>query len=311
MEEETVTCANCGREVPKTLYCIYCGSALFKMGSGTQDPSLKKTVEPKLEQIKPEPVVKEAPEPEVAPPPESEVKLEPSTEFAIEPEIDELMEQLKKNYVWKVRLCGVLCDNGVSEEIFAKLFEEYVNKINQLSQVRNERITYYREDSDNKKTELEEAKRKLEELKVRVAVGQISSGELTAREPELEERINGLAMETSKLDAQLARLTDLMRGSSPKDVYDLEKTARMCLGSLDTLMTSGKISNRVGDDLSKDLDVALDVFDGIIGDKKKGEKGLRDELSTLEARYKVGEINISEFESHKRRINEELEKIWV
>ena len=311
MEEETVTCANCGREVPKTLYCIYCGSALFKMGFGTQDPSLKKTVEPKPERIKPEPVVKEAPEPEVAPPPESEVKPEPSTEFAIEPEIDELMEQLKKNYIWKVRLCGVLCDNGVSEEIFAKLFEEYVNKINQLSQVRNERIVYYRGDSDNKKTELEEAKRRLEELKVRVAVGQISSGELTAREPELEERINSLVMETSKLDAQLARLTDLMRGSSPKDVYDLEKTARRCLGSLDTLMTSGKISNRLGDDLSKDLDVALDVFDGIIGDKKKREKGLRGELSTLEARYKVGEINISEFESHKRRINEELEKIWV
>ena len=306
MEEETVTCANCGREVPKTLYCIYCGSALFKMEPGTQAPSLKKTVEPK-----PEPVVKEAPEPEVVPPPESEVKPEPSIEFAIEPEIDELMEQLKKNYIWKVRLCGVLCDNGVSEEIFAKLFEEYVNKINQLSQVRNERMAYYREDSDNKKTELEEAKRRLEELKVRVAVGQISSGELTAREPELEEKINGLAMETSNLDAQLARLTDLMRGSSPKDVYDLEKTARRCLGSLDTLMTSGKISNRLGDDLSKDLDVALDVFDGIIGDKKKREKGLRGELSTLEARYKVGEINISEFESHKRRINEELEKIWV
>jgi len=314
MEEETVTCAKCGREVPRTLYCIYCGSALFKMEKEPRkvEASAKKTVESKPVPIRPEPVVVGVPEPKVAPPPpEPRVKPEPVREAAVDPEVAELMEDFKKNYVWKVKLCGVFCDDGVSEGVFTKLFEEYVNKINQLSQVRNERIAYYRGDFEENKTELEEAKRKLEELNVREAVGQISSAELAAQIPELEEKINHLTLETSRLGAQLARLNDLMRGTSPKDIFDLEKTARRCLESLDLKITNGKISNRLGDNLRKDLGAVLNIFDGIIGDKKQREKELRDQLSTLEARYKVGEITISEFEAHKRRINAELEQIWL
>lgn len=314
MEEETVICANCGREVPKTLYCIYCGSALFKTEKEQLEPSLKKPVEKRPEPIKTEPVVEKEPEPKMGPPPklrEPQVKAKPSKGAAVDPEIAELMGELKKNYIWKVKLCGLLCDNGVSEEVFTGLFDEYINKINQLNQVRNERIGYYREDFGKKKAEFEEAKRKLEELKVRAAVGQMSSSELDSQAPELEEKINRLKFETSRLDAQLARLNDLMRDTPPKDIFDLEKTARRCLESLDTMITNGKISNKLGSDLRKDLEAALSVFDGIIGDKKQREKELRDQLSTLEARYKVGEINISEFEGQKRMIIAELEQIWV
>jgi len=313
MEEETAICASCGREVPKTLYCIYCGSALFKMEQepGRAAPSPERSAEQVLELIKPVRTVEEALEPGVAPPTGPQVGQGPSMEFAIDPDIDGLMEQLKNNYIWKVRLCGVLCDDGVSEEIFTRLFDEYVNKINQLSQVRNEKIAYYREDLGKRRAELDEVEKNLEELNVRVAVGQISSGELTAQTPELEGEIDRLTTETSKLDAQLARLNDLMRGASPKDIHDLEKTARRGLDSLDAMVTSGKVSSKLGNDLRKDLEAALNVFNGIIGDKKQMEKELRDDLSTLEARYKVGEINISKFEAQKRRINEELEKIWV
>ena len=313
MEEETVNCASCGREVPKTLYCIYCGSALF---TTEKEPSkatavTRKTVESKPEPIQPEQVV-EMPELKVAAPPaEPKVEPKPKREAAVDPEVDELMDEFKKNYIWKVKLCGILCDDGVSEDVFTNLFEEYVNKINQLSQVRNERITYYRGDFEEKKTELEEAKRRLEELKVRTAIGQISSQELDAQLPELEEKIQSLTAETSRLDAQLSRLNDLMRGTSPKGIFDLEKTARHCLESLDPMITNGKIRNKLGNDLRKDLEAVLNVFDSIIGDKKQREKELRDELSTHEARYKVGEITISEFEAHKRRINAELEKIWL
>lgn len=313
MEEETVICASCGREVPKTLYCIYCGSALFKMEQepGRAAPSPESSTEQVLELIKPVQTVERAPEPMVASPAGPQVGQGPSMEIAIDPEIDGLMEQLKNNYIWKVRVCGVLSDEGVSEEIFARLFDEYVNKINQLSQVRNEKIAYYREDLGKKKAVLDEVEKNLEELKVRVTVGQISSGELTAQKPKMEEKIDRLTKETSKLEAQLARLNDLMRGTTPKDIHDLEKTARRGLNSLDSMVTSGKISSRLGNDLRRDLEAALNVFNGIIGDKKQREKELRDDLSTLEARYKVGEINISKFEAEKRRINEELEKIWV
>ncbi len=312
MEEETITCGNCGRGVPRTLYCIYCGSALFKKEeTGSKVISSKDSAQVLIQQRKPEPVVEESLELEFAQTPVIEDEPEPWIGIEIEPEIDELMEQLKNNYIWKVNLCGVLCDGGVSENIFSKIFEEYVNKINQLSQVRNERLTYFREESDKKRSELGDVKRKLEELKVRVAVGQISAEDLKANAPELEEKIESLAMETTRLDAHIKRLTDLMKGSSPKEIHTLEMTARTCLDSLGSMIANGTISNDLGSDLGKGLEAAIDIFDGIIGDKKSRAEGLRDQMSTLEARYKVGEINISEFEAHKRRINQELEKIWT
>jgi len=314
VEEETVICGNCGREVPKTLYCIYCGSALFKTEEELRKPapSPRKTVELRPEPAEPPYAAGAVSESQVVlPPPEPQVKPEPSVAAEVEPEIAELMEELKNNYIWKVKLCGVLCDGGVSESVFTKLYEEYVNRINQLSQVRDEKIAYHREEFEKKNAELEEAKRKLEELKVRSAVGQISSSESAAQAPELEERIGRLTQETSRLGAQLARLNDLMRDATPKDISELEKTARRCLESLDPLITNGKVSSKLGKDLRKDLEAALNVFNGIIGDKKQREKELRDQLATLEARYKVGEITISEFEAQKRRINAELEQIWV
>ena len=314
MEEETVNCANCGREVPKTLYCIYCGSALFANKEARKDAAVPEvTVESKPEPITPETRV-EMPSQEEAPPtPSVEFKAKPrrKDEPAVDPEVAELMDEFKKNYIWKVKLCGVLCDGGVSEEVFINLFEEYINKINQLSQVRNERIAYYRKDFEGKKTQLEEMERRLEELKVRTAIGQISSQEMKAQVPELEEKIKNLTSETTRLEAQLLRLNDLMRGTPPKGIFDLEKRSRRCLESLDSMITNGKITNKLGGELRKDLEAVLNVFDSIIGDKKQREKELRDELSTQEARYKVGEITISEFEAHKRRVTSELEKIWL
>ncbi len=314
MEEETVNCANCGRDVPKTLYCIYCGSALFAKKQASEDIPVKEmTAESRPEPITPEPRVKTPSHEEAPPTPTTEFKAKPRLKDkpAVDPEVAELMEEFKKNYIWKVKLCGVLCDGTVSEDVFTNLFEEYVNKINQLSQVRNERVAYYRKDFEAKKAQLEEAERKLEELKVRTAIGQISNQEMEAQVPGLEEKVKDLTSETSRLDAQLSRLNDLMRGTPPKGIFDLEKMVRRCLESLDSMITNGKITNKLGNELRKDLEAVLNVFDSIIGDKKQREKELRDELSTQEARYKVGETTISEFEAHKRRITSELEKIWL
>lgn len=310
MEEETVVCGSCQREVPKTLYCIYCGSALFKAEKELKEPGSPKK---KLEEQKPEPVSEKLPE-QVAPPsppPEPQVKQEPQKKVEIDPEVAELMEELKNNYIWKVKLCGVLGEEEVSEAVFTKLFEEYVNRINQLNQVRTEKIAYYRKEFGETNAALEDVKRKLEEMRVRATIGQIPKTELTSKAPELEEKIERLTLETSGLEAQLSRLNDFLGDTPPKDIFDLEKTARRCFESLDLMLTNGKISNKLGSDIRNDLEAALNVFDGIIGDKKKREKDLRDYLSTMEARYKVGEINISDFEAKKRKINTALAKIWV
>jgi hypothetical protein len=197
MEEETVICGNCGREVPKTLYCIYCGSALTRREAEPRKPARPPEEPAKLraEPLVPAPKMERMPEPIISPaspPPRPRVQPTMAREAEVDPEIAELMENLRNNYIWKIRLCGVLCDEGVSENVFNSLFEEYINQLNQLNQVRNEKVAYYRVEFEEKKEALDEARKKLEELKVRVAVGQLSNAELTAQTPELDRRIRRL-----------------------------------------------------------------------------------------------------------------------
>ena len=49
----------------------------------------------------------------------------------------------------------------------------------------------------------------------------------------------------------------------------------------------------------------------LISEKKNAEKELRERLDTLEARYKVGEISISELESQRKNLLAELEQLWI
>jgi len=312
VEEETVNCENCGREVPRTLYCIYCGSALYETEEGLVKPApALNPEEPGSEKAEPEKSLADPVQSDIGSASETATEPEPAWAEAVDPEIVELMDEIKKNHIWKVRLCGILCDSEVSEEVFTKVSEEYINRIVQLNKVRNEKISYYREELEERKAELEDAEKRLEELNVRVAVGQISDADTSAQTPELEQRIEELSEEASRLSAQLSHLNNLMTGSPPKEIFDLEKTARRCLDSLDDLIADGKISDETGRDIQGDLEATLDIFDGIIGEKKQREKRLRDELATLEARYKVGEINISEFETQKQRVNGELERVWL
>ena len=299
MEEETVICPSCGREVPKTLYCIYCGAALFKA---------EETPEKAEEAVEKAEVGVEEVKEEVTKP--SEIVTEEVQGGEVDPEIRSLMEDLKNYFIWKIKLVDVLCKGDVSEPVFTKLFEEYQSKINSLTQVRNQKIEQLREGFDKKKEELKEAKLKLEELRVRCAVGEIDRTELESRAPELEEKIRKLEAETSYVDAQLACLNNLLGGKTPKEIMELEKTARRCYESIKTLVDEGKISEKIAENLSKDLDAVLKIFDSMIGEKKREEEKLREELSTLEARYKVGEISISDFEKRKREILAKLEKIW-
>lgn len=300
MEEETVTCPSCGREVPKTLYCIYCGAGLFEV-EDTPEMTETETVEEAEEEVE-----------------ESEEEVEDiSEEFSeevhgaeVEPEIQTLMEDLQNNFIWKIKLIDVLCAGDVSEVVFTKLFDEYQSKINSLIQLRNQKIEHFRDGLDKKKEEHTEAKFKLEELRVRCAVGEIDKTELERMAPDLEKKVESLATETSYVDAQLDRLNNLLWGKTPKEIMEIEKSARQSHESLKTLIDTGKISENMAETLSNDLEAALKIFDSIIGEKKREEEKLMEKLSALETRYKIGEISISDFENSKRETLLKLEKIW-
>ena len=55
----------------------------------------------------------------------------------------------------------------------------------------------------------------------------------------------------------------------------------------------------------------MKLFNSVIGERKKKEKVLREQLETLQARYRVSEISIEEYEKRKRELQEEIDKIWM
>lgn len=305
MEEETVNCPSCDREVPKTLYCIYCGAALFNVEA--TEVSETETVEEETEEDVEE--FEEESEEEA-----EDVSTEESVEdvpgVEVEPGIQTLMKDLQNNIFWKIKLVGLLCTGDVSEAVFTKLFDEYQSKINSLTQLRNEKMEHFRDGLDKKKEEYKEAKLKLEELRVRCAVGEIDKTDLESRAPELEKKVESLATETTYVDAQLDRLNNLLGGTTPKEIMEIEKTASQCNESLTTLVDTGTIGETMAETLSNDLEAVLKIFDSIIGERKREEEKLLEKLSTLETRYKIGEISISDFEQSKRETQIKLQKIW-
>ena len=272
--EELIVCQNCGREVPKTLYCIYCGAELPREFRREKAATVR------------------APTPPVS------------------LDVAQLMSGIMKYYTWKIRLFGVLKDGGVSESVFKRLFEEYVSNLNRLMKERNERLESYLTELKEKQKRLNEIKMTLEELKVRCAVGEINEDEYRLKVPDLESEAVKLEDEVKTLKRHVDYLNNVFAGKSPKEVLELEEVARECYGSVDELVNKGVISWETGEEVKKDLEETLKFFETVIGDRKEREKALREELSTLEARYKVGEISIAEYERAKREIKAELEKIW-
>ena len=146
MQDEFVICMNCGREIPNTLYCIYCGVALPEKVKKPKTAPVEKTSEEKVESVEPKSIPKIAGD-IFSKTPLDDFKIWVETSSVTNIELDQetlrLMGDLRKYYIWKVKLCGLLADDGVSEEVFTKIFEEYVKEIDQLSEAWNEKIRDY------------------------------------------------------------------------------------------------------------------------------------------------------------------------
>jgi len=272
MGEETVICPNCNREVPKTLYCIYCNAALFKAEDTSPEMTTTETVtEEKTDEnggeggneqeaVQSPPAVKPA---------EEEHKVE------LEPEIQSITGELEKYLSWKIKLFSRLCNGDVSEEVFTKIFEGYQSKIDHLVQVKDQKTEQFKEKFNKDREELKEAELKLEELQIRCAIGEFDGAELESKAPELEKTIRDLKAETSYLETQLTYLNSLLQGKTLKEILELEDAAKHCFRSLKTLVDTGKISKKTAGPLSNDVLAVLKSFDSIIGDKKREEEKLR------------------------------------
>jgi len=54
----------------------------------------------------------------------------------------------------------------------------------------------------------------------------------------------------------------------------------------------------------------IEFIESLIKDRKEKEKKLREQLETLQTRYKLSELSIEEYERRKRELQAEIDKIW-
>jgi hypothetical protein len=312
--EKFVICRRCGREIPKTLYCIYCGSALSDEEK-TPDIEFPEfgSAEMSIESVEPRPFP-DVPDDSYFQTPQ-DFKMPVETPVAnneeSDPDTAHVIAELKKLQLWRLNLCRVLADGKVTIDVFKKIYDEYVGDIDRLDEIRSEMISHFQGQYEDKLAQLKNSEMDREELQVRAEIGQIQESELMVRMPEITDRISALTLETSKLESKLSQLNNPLGEMPPKDVLELEKATLKNLESLDGLVADGRLGDELRTRIQGDLDSVLTMFDGVLGVKKEAERELMNELDTLEVRFKVGEITLSEYESLRQGVLNKLEQLWV
>ncbi len=310
MDEEFTLCSQCDKQVPKYQFCIYCGYNLLKDRRRT--PQASEEEHPSFEP--PEATTSFVPEDTnfsqslaegIMPPFPMAPVMEPSGD-ALDMQV---RRELLKYQTWRVKLCGIISEKGMPTLVFTNIWEDYGDEVARLQKKIEESLRARKTRYEDKKAELENAKLKLDELRVRVAIGEISESDLLMRTPSIRTDVESLEREVSGLEEQLRGEETIHLGGSPKEMFENEQTVRAFVHKIDDLIAEGTLSVEFGKRLGAEMEEIREYFSSMMGDQ--GEQGLRNELDTLEVRHKVGEINLAEFESLKLEIVAKFERQWA
>jgi len=236
-------CTSCGAEVPWSSACINCGSILTPRPREPEDPfdALEKAFE----------------------------ELQETGGEASDPE-----SELVRLLLWRVRLLGMLEGGEISQEVFARIYEEYIETTMRLL-----------EDGSGVSGEMEEARVLLAEV-----VGLMEEvrekrdrGELTT-DGYMKEymRLRGLE---DKVRENIARLRLLQRGAGihvgePDEVEilgEVERKLRHYQSLLPSMAADGLLPPAISEQVRNDLDKILELFEIGGAVEEAGAAGLSDE----------------------------------
>jgi polyhydroxyalkanoate synthesis regulator phasin len=310
MDEEFTLCSSCGKQVPKYQFCIYCGFNLLKDRGRTPQANEEKhtTFEP------PEPTTSFVPEDTNFSRPLAEGIMPP---FPVAPVMEpssyapdtQARRELLKYQIWRVKLCGIFSEQGMPTRVFTNIWEGYGDEVAKLQRRIDESLSARKTGYEDKKAELENAMLKLDELRVRVAIGEISESDMLIRTPSIRADVESLKREVQRLKEQLREVETKHPSGSPREMFEHEQSARAFASKIDNLIAEGELSMEFGKKLGSEMEEIREYFSSMVGDQ--GEQDLRNELDTLEVRHKVGEITQVEFEALKREIVAKLERHWA
>ncbi len=310
MDEEFTTCSSCGKQTPKYQFCIYCGYNLLKdrgriLQASEEEHQTFEPLEPTTRFV-PEDTNFSGPLVEGTMPP---FPMAPIMEPSEDAQVTQTRRERLKYQIWRVKLCGIFSEQGMPTRVFTNIWDGYGDEVARLQRQIEESLRARKTSYDEKKAELENAKLKLDELRVRVAIGEVSESDLLIRTPSIRADVESLEREVSRLEEQRRGVEPKHVGGSPKEMFEHEHSARAFVNKIDSLISEGKLSMELGRRLGVEMEEIREYFSSKVGGQ--GEQDLRNELDTLDVRYKVGEITLAELESLKREIVAKLERHWA
>ncbi|MBS7605910.1 MAG: hypothetical protein QXR84_05880 [Candidatus Bathyarchaeia archaeon] len=294
LDEVRIKCPKCGKMVPAMKYCIYCGSQL----PSSQQPRPERP---------PQPVEVPPPVPPLVPPPQPSPVAAP---IGIEGEIANLMSNISTLYARKIALFKLFQSGEVSEKVFLKLYNEYSGKMSDFLNARVRKLEELRRRLEEAEKRLNEIALNIEELSVRYKIGEIDLSIFSQKSEKLKAEQRELESIVRSIKVCLGRLEKLLGDKSPSEIKSMESDLRAAYEAIKSLVNEGKISGEVLDTIKVDVEETMAFLDSLIRDRKEREKALKEELETLHARYRIGEINLEEYEKRKKEIQEEIGRIW-
>jgi chromosome segregation ATPase len=272
-------------------YCIYCGARLPQAAPPTAGP--------------PQPALPPA-RPPAAPPP-----ARPPYAVGVRDEIAHLMAGITALYERKAVLLDLLQSGKVSERVFLKLYNEYDAKLKDFLNARVGRIKELRSELDEKSKRLSEVAVKLEELEVRHKVGEVDTNFYSQEAEKLRAEERKLVDSVKTLRINIERLEKMLAEKKSGEIRDLETNMKSHQSTIEKLVEEGKISSETFAAIKPNMDETLRLFDSLIKERKDKEKELREQLETLQTRYKLSELSIEEYERKKRELQAQIDEIWA
>ncbi len=300
LDEPRIRCPTCAKNVPAMRYCIYCGAQLPAL-----TPSVEKRTanSSRVGQVLP---------PQVPPPRATvpQVVVTPSVPMSLDNEVFEIMSNIVMLYERKVALLNLLKSGEVLEATFGKLYEEYNDKLNDLLNSRIRKMGELRSRLDERSKRLNEVSLSIEEIGVRYKIGEIDLNTFSQRAEKMKNEEKDLKETVNYLKTNLDRLTKMFADKKPREILNLEIQAKECHEALEKSAGEGKISDETWNNVKSDIEEMIVFFDSLTSVCKEEEKKLKEQLDTLQARYKLSEVPVEDYEKKRRELQEEIDKIW-
>lgn len=267
MWREKVICPHCGRETPKAQFCKFCGKPLIEEKF---EEEVVSEIEAQAEKVK-----QEAPE---------EIEKKPH-EISEERKI---VEQLANYLNWRHKLLELFLGGEASAEVFLDLYKEYQGKIRSINSRRLELI-------NSLEQKLNELTTRLEQLRVRHEIGEISDKQYITEKLAIDREI-------SKIRPRI----DVLRNFLDVKLSDIPAYEERIRSLRERILEKGSSLGLSDEDISMivgDLDETLEA----LKDLMKIYERLKKELDKIELRYKIGELSEEEYQAAKQKIERQMQ----